>query len=245
MRRIVLTAALALAGLISANNVNAQTFSMAHDTVKAVVWGNVILSNDVTNLTASPISVNWKVIYHNLPNSWQSLVGLCDNVSCYGNNILGTSTSTPPAPPYTPPGITKTSDTFSTTLPVHLQADFTTASAGGPYYITMELSSGATTKTMTFELTKWATGISSFNKADNNVTIYPNPAVDELNVVFDASAGVKTIAIRNMIGKVVSNYKVVGNSAKLPVSGLQSGIYFVNLTDGNGKLVAIRKFTVN
>lgn len=243
MKRIILSAALAIAGIFSANNANAQ-FTVAHDTVKNVVYGYVSIGNDVTNTTGLPISIDWKVVYHNLPTTWQSVVGLCDNISCYGNNILGSS-AVVNVPPYTPPGTTKTSDTFSTILPFHMQTDFSSVPGGGPYYITVELKYASTTKFMTYELTKWSTNVASANKMDNGVSIYPNPATDELNVLFDANAGVKTIAVRNIIGKVVSVYKVNGNSAKLNVSNLQSGIYFVNLSDAQGRTVAIRKFTTN
>lgn len=244
MRRIVLTAALALAGLISANNVNAQTFTMAHDTVKAVVWGGAPISDELTNNTSSAITVSWRVIYHNLPVTWQSVLGICDNSSCYGNNILGTS-SVPNTPPFTPPGLTKNTDTFSAKCDMHLQTDFSSVPSGGPYYVSIELSNGSTKDTMTYELLKFATSVNTTPARLDNVNVYPNPATDEVNVIFDANAGIKTIAIRNIIGKVVGNYKVTGSSAKLNISNLQSGIYFMNLTDAQGRPVAIKKFTVN
>lgn len=243
MRRIVLTAALALAGLISANNVNAQSFTMAHDTIKATVWGPTVLSNDITNNTSLPINISWHVIYHNLPTSWQVEAGICDNINCYSNNILGTS-STPNTPPFTPPGVGKTSDTFSSHMEMHMQAELSGVTAGGPYYVSIELVNGATKDTMTFEMQKWPTSVNT-TSSKQDVTVYPNPASDEVNVVFDANSGIKTISIRNIIGKVVGNYKVTGNSAKLNISNLQSGIYFLNLADAQGRIIAIKKFTAN
>lgn len=244
MKRIVLGLAIATAAIFNTNSSSAQ-FTVAHDTVRAAVYGTMSIGNDITNTTSSPITIDWKVVYHNLPVSWQQVVGICDNSSCYGNNVLGSS-ATPDVPPFTPPGSLKTSDTFSNKMDFHLQNDFTNATAGGPYYITIELISGTLKDSTTFELLKWQTNVNQVKQTANNaVSLYPNPAKDELNVVFDANAGVKTIAIRNIIGKVVGMYKVSGNSAKLNVSNLQSGIYFINLTDGQGHTVAIRKFTTN
>ena len=45
-----------------------------------------------------------------------------------------------------------------------------------------------------------------------------------------------------MIGKPVMVYRVTGNSAKLNIESLPSGVYFVRMADAQGK-VTTRKFT--
>jgi hypothetical protein len=98
-------------------------------------------------------------------------------------------------------------------------------------------------KTLTYVAYKFATGVVNVTKSDDEVVIYPNPAKANVNVIFDASMGVKNIAIYNLIGKAVSVYKVNGNSAKLDLTEIPSGIYFVRLINSQGKIVATRKIT--
>jgi hypothetical protein len=98
-------------------------------------------------------------------------------------------------------------------------------------------------KTLTFIATKGPLGVVNIAKYDDDVILYPNPAKGSVNLVFDPSMGVKNIAIYNLIGKAVSVYKVVGNSAKLELDEIPSGIYFVRLINSQGKIVATRKFT--
>jgi hypothetical protein len=77
----------------------------------------------------------------------------------------------------------------------------------------------------------------------NDVILYPNPASNYLNVIFNPDAGIKNIAIYNLIGRVVSVFRVSGNSAKLDIDNTPSGIYFVRLMTDQGEIIATRKFT--
>jgi hypothetical protein len=81
-------------------------------------------------------------------------------------------------------------------------------------------------------------------KSQDDVVLYPNPAYDNVNVLFNAEAKVKNIAIYNIIGKVMSVYRVTANnSANLNVENIPSGIYFIRLLNTEGGIVATRKFT--
>ena len=115
----------------------------------------------------------------------------------------------------------------------------------GTYYVKVFIRDLANTMstTTTYVISKWATSVSNVSRNEDNVTLYPNPAREDLNVRFDGQAGVKNIAVYNLIGKMVSIYKVQGNSAKLNLNNIPSGIYFVRLLDGNGRIIATRKFT--
>src|SRR3954471_18984322 len=77
-----------------------------------------------------------------------------------------------------------------------------------------------------------STGIQSINRASDIITLYPNPAGNELNVLYDANAGIRNIIVYNMIGKPVMVYKVTGNSAKLDIENIPSCIYFIRMIDG-------------
>ncbi len=73
----------------------------------------------------------------------------------------------------------------------------------------------------------------------SNISIYPNPAVSELNIV--NMEGVDQIRIVNLLGETVANYMVSGPSASVNVNKLSNGIYFVSLLNDNSVMLT-RKF---
>ena len=243
MKKLILSIVLGGSGLFTALSTHAQSFTLEKDTVYSVVTGYTAGIGAKVNTTGDSIQIVWKVVAHTLPNDWQAAVGICDNNNCYGNNVFGTS-AVPGTPPFTPPGDVKTTFKFKGSYTSKLQADFTTCTAGGPYYIRVEMTEGSTTKYLTYALTKFPTSVGNAAKTLKEVSIYPNPAHDVLNVTYDKSMGVKNIAIVNMIGKVVSYFKTTDdNSAKLSTDNLVSGVYFVNLIDAQGHTITTRKFT--
>jgi hypothetical protein len=56
---------------------------------------------------------------------------------------------------------------------------------------------------------------------------------------------VKTIAVYNLIGKLMGPiYKPSSSSsAKIDLDDMPTGIYFLRLMDGQGRVVATRRFT--
>lgn len=232
MKKILLGGLFVIGSLGAAN---AQSFHVHQDTVRAVLAGYAEVHNDIMNMSSSDsIVINWKVISHNFPASWVTAAGICDNYQCYPSTIFGNpGTSTQTTKPIAP----------MATASFDMQIDVSSLPAGGPYYATVELKQGSTTPiTATFELTKFSTGVATINRTTESVTVYPNPAHSELNVLFDGSV-VKNIAVYNLIGKAVKVFRVSGNSAKLDIDNLPSGIHFINLIDAQGKVVATRKFT--
>ena len=99
-------------------------------------------------------------------------------------------------------------------------------------------------RTLTFIGRKSALGVTTTTTSDN-VIVYPIPAFDAVNVVFDESAGIRTIAVYNLIGKLMGPvYKPASNSsAKINVADMPNGVYFLRLMDGSGRVVATRRFT--
>lgn len=236
MRRLVYLFALPL--LFAANKSEAQSFSMQQDTMNIAPSGYADVYNYLTNNTSDTMTVRWKVVYENLPQSWEDYAafGICDNVTCYDKNVLS--------------GGTLTTDTIGAgkKMPFKLQIDVSASSvtpttAGNPMYVSFELSHGTTLDTVTFAINKWGTSVSKINTSKDDITLYPNPAQNEVNITFNKEMGVKNVAIYNLVGKQVSNYRVNGNSAKLDIERIPAGIYFLRLVDGNGRVVATRRFT--
>lgn len=67
-----------------------------------------------------------------------------------------------------------------------------------------------------------------------NLAIFPNPASDVVNVVFDGKGGAYSVAISNIAGVTVSSKSLenaLGSQlVKLPVSELASGVYLVTVS---------------
>lgn len=238
MKKFVLTAFTIFAAFAGAN---AQSFTLSSDTSKGVASDfGAHVSTTITNTTASPITINWRVISHDIPaapSKWFTSFGICDNNSCYGSEIITLTSGSYP---------TKTSMAIPAagTMDVYLGiGELTGVSAYGPYTVRIEFKNGSTTDTATYIVNKWATGVSNTVKSNDNVAVYPNPAHSEVNVVFNSMPEVKSIAIYNLIGKMVSVYKVSGTSAQLDVDAIPNGIYIIRLMDAQGHMVATRKFT--
>ena len=60
-----------------------------------------------------------------------------------------------------------------------------------------------------------------------NINIFPNPATDKLTIT--SLYQLDTYKIYDVLGKLVSQGAANGNVTDLDVSGLQSGLYFINL----------------
>lgn len=238
MKKFVLTAFTIFAAFAGAN---AQSFTLSGDTVRGVASDNgAHVGNVITNTTSSPITITWRVISHDIPaapSKWNTSFGICDNSQCYGPEIITLSGGSYP---------TKTSLNIPAAgnMDVYIGlGDLSGVTTYGPYTVRIEFKNGSTTDTTTYIVNKWATSVSNNVKSNDNIAVYPNPAHSEVNVVFNSMPEVKSIAIYNLIGKMVSVYKVSGTSAQLDVSNTPTGIYIIRLMDAQGHMVATRKFT--
>ena len=65
------------------------------------------------------------------------------------------------------------------------------------------------------------------------VTLYPNPSRDNINIV-TAETNNATMQIVNNLGQIVIQQNLTQNTTQIDISGLQSGIYFVNIKTKDG-----------
>jgi hypothetical protein len=73
-----------------------------------------------------------------------------------------------------------------------------------------------------------------------NVSIYPNPATDALNVV--ANTNIHRVRIINFIGQVMFNNEINNSSININTSAYQSGVYIISVETSNG--VTTEKITI-
>ncbi len=250
MRKILLFLVCAV-GLANFN-LRAQTFTIADTVTASVTAGSasVTIGNYITNITGTNLVLRWRAVSSNFPVDWtdSAALAICDDELCRQNgggqiwnpslNSGGTYTATYSA-----------NATHDSTSDFHMLLNLSSATSTGQHYMTFSItdnsgSLGGYSKTTTFLINKIPESVANVNNQETNINLYPNPAHNEVNLVYNASADVKNIAVYNIIGKVMAVYKATeNNSANLNIESLPSGIYFVRLMNSHGDVVVTRKFT--
>ena len=67
--------------------------------------------------------------------------------------------------------------------------------------------------------------LSTDNLLNNNITIYPNPVIDLINI--NTSLTILEVEIYDVLGKRLNYIKV--NNRKIDVSGVNSGVYILKI----------------
>jgi hypothetical protein len=234
----------ALTGLLSLSAATAQTFEAQRGdtaiTPYASSMGNTMeVYNRLRSTTGSTVELEWKMTFNGIPSTW-SLVGFCDNIACRTTQET-TNNSWKQTSPYT-------TNYNSASNDFHLAFDNMNAVPNNTtavfQVVVRDRNATSYQKNYTFIATKSATGVANVTRTDDEVVLYPNPAREAINVLFNEAAGVKNIALYNLIGKPVMVYRVQdNNSAKLDLNNVASGVYFMRLMNAQGNVVATRRFT--
>ncbi|MFZ5552889.1 MAG: T9SS type A sorting domain-containing protein [Bacteroidota bacterium] len=132
-------------------------------------------------------------------------------------------------------GCTYTTASATENTPTYFDNAITNWTSSGT---TITNTSSVTASTVTLTPTSLCSGVGiEETEISENIEVYPNPASDELNI--DVSgAGLNnsniTVEIYNSVGEIVQTQNIFsGNIIRVPVSGLENGIYFVKInTEG-------------
>lgn len=218
----------------------AQTFSIEKDTAKLTYIagsGFVNVRDSIVPIGSAPCTISWNVIATDFPADWLAGTGICDNKNCYTMSLLW------------PSGTSKTSNPYSSSTGVrdfHMQINLYNASSAGTHYVAIKLNNttAAGDTTMVYQVSYTPTDLPSVSRSIEDISLYPNPTNNDINVVYNSNADIKTIAVYNIIGKALAIYKPVSdNSANLSLDNVPAGIYFVRLINSRGDVVVTRKFT--
>ena len=251
MKKILLALLIVSGGLL-ASKAGAQTatFTTASDTVYMTVVTSADSNDYITNITGSRLTIKWHVsaLDPDFPASWiaDTAFQICDDNLCRnnsGNDLWNPSLGSGPS---------LTAYYYANSAHDSTEAfgyfPNLTAAVSGTHWVNVTLTdftsgSAGYSKTITFVVNHTALAVPNVNKA-TEVNMYPNPAHDELNVVYDPSADIKTIAVYSIIGKTMGVYKVSDpTGANLHIENIPSGIYFVRLMNSRGEAVVTRRFT--
>jgi hypothetical protein len=78
-----------------------------------------------------------------------------------------------------------------------------------------------------------ATGVET-QVVENAVSVFPNPASNDLSMSFQTTLNSATIKVFNVSGELVKEEsRLSGNDVSLDISGISKGIYFVEVVNGN------------
>jgi len=211
---------------------NAQTLSFSSDSYSGwgeqdesfvYVKGTMTYENPGSN---KALAVNW-VATPTLPDGWT--IGICDDVNCF--DALQSI-----------PDLTNFSLDPGETKEVKIQFRPDNISGEGSVDLTLSGDDVANV-TSTFTLNAVPTDLEDI--AEQNISIYPNPAIDKLNV--DVSGyDLSGVRIYNLIGKEVLFFEVeLQNEYELEfnVSDLNQGMYLISLEDETGSAIETRRFS--
>ncbi len=82
-----------------------------------------------------------------------------------------------------------------------------------------------------------ATGINEINNNQSIITIFPNPASDNITINYTSVSKNYTITIYNAMGSLVKTIADKNASVIIPIGEFASGIYLLNVLDGNNSSV--------
>lgn len=84
-------------------------------------------------------------------------------------------------------------------------------------------------------------GIAENTLEETSFFVYPNPANDVLNIVFNNSKKENSIRIFNSIGQEIVNQLSINSSERIDISSFPSGMYIINIDNNQFKKVQIIK----
>lgn len=108
---------------------------------------------------------------------------------------------------------------------------------------TFNYSSYFVTGTNKVFISQQPVGLSEKPQDNSALSLFPNPAADELTVNYTSNAGEVALLVSDISGKELIGTRFTGSS-KLDISELSAGIYFVTVRDNN-QILAIKKLIVS
>ena len=83
-------------------------------------------------------------------------------------------------------------------------------------------------------ITAHTTNVGIENWLENNVTLFPNPAKEYVDIRVDGDLNVTAMEVYDVYGKLINTVNVIDNPTRINVNGLADGMYFVRVTTEAG-----------
>ena len=193
---------------------NTNTITATASTTSGVI--SVTADNACGSSTPSTLNV----VGNTIPVVTVAAFGtVCDNLSAFALNG-----GSPAGGTYSGTGVN--SNTFDPSI-----------SGDGTYFITYTYASGACVRSDSAAITvDNCTGIIS-NSIHNNISVYPNPFSSQTTITFSSEQKNTTIKIMDVLGKEIGAATFSGKEYVIEKGTMHAGIYFVQITDENKKVV--------
>ena len=254
MKNALLLCAIAMLAFTGVASAQILTENGRDSAMKAYTGGaDLTVVNGIRSGSANDVVLRWRVVSSSTSfgPGWEMVgSGVCDNNTCYSASTASNNLFTN--------DMNFTSNAYDNSAfpaggsygdPAHdFHVIFTANNPPNGSSAVVRINAtdvnSMATKMLTFIAYKGSLGVTNFSSSDD-IVIWPNPAHDVVNVMYDEKAGVKTIAVYNLIGKLVGPiYRPVSaGSAHLELNDMPTGVYFLRLMDGQGRVVATRRFT--
>jgi hypothetical protein len=183
------------------------------------------LKDSIVNNSAGPAVITWNKSAELLGTGWTGL-GICDPVMCYSyDNAQHDFTLAPGAK-----GV------------MYVDMKAIPTAADGNQYVTITTNYGP----MTFVYKTWATQVKDFEN-NNIVTVYPNPASSFINITINDKK-VASMNVMNVVGRRVAKFDIdatTPNPIRVPLDNVADGVYLLQFSDVNGKILGVRRVTKN
>jgi hypothetical protein len=83
-------------------------------------------------------------------------------------------------------------------------------------------------------ITAHTTNVGIENWLENNVTLFPNPAREYIDIRVDGDLNVSMMEVYDVYGKLINTVNDIDTPTRINVSGLADGMYFVRVTTDKG-----------
>ncbi len=227
--KVIQKIVLSVAAILVATDISfAQTFSLTpNDTINisGVLEDLQTLSIQQPNISSDTITLKWKKVSESVPALWDASV--CDNSFC--NTILVDSGMMNPVIPL---------DYGLLLLHITPHINYGTAVVR---YAVWDIANPNLKDTLTYILTANATSGIAEAENKNAFSIYPNPAKENLNIVF-ADNKKHLFEICNARGDKIYSGDVVANYS-LPIANWSNGVYTVSIFAEN-KIINTKKIII-
>ena len=110
--------------------------------------------------------------------------------------------------------------------------------------VEMDYEANGTVNTVEWQKSTPTTGVNEAVTSIDEVTLYPNPAANEITINVSTALNNNSVEILDVTGKLIATSSFRSNKITLSVSDYSNGIYFYNITDVNGKVIHSDKFVV-
>jgi len=87
------------------------------------------------------------------------------------------------------------------------------------------------TSTGSYSFTSFTEATELGNEIPTDISVYPNPAIDDITVTVANGTRVGTISIYNMIGSLIKIEEINGNRKEIDISDLPAGSYIISVED--------------